>query len=785
MRAALRASWRFWAATPLRSLVLLLSLAAVAGIAASLWPVASQTLMFRAPEIGAEGSLFTLGMRSPEGRFVKTSLTELATLDDSPFGDRITVYGTWQVTEILEGREVTRTAAFVSENFFHLLGVRTDAGLPLAGDEIGVAITSAFSRARFGQSSSVLGRTLALGDGELWPVRQVLAEPFTGFGGDVPDMILPLAVSYRFQGNIRGIEARSDEQQMQLQQSMHAHSRRFNAIAVLGREEDGVALADAWQPDTPHTVELQGIEGERTFLQTGAQGLTPAIVAGADLDPDRTLAIHRYTLLFISTLAVLCFIVLVNLGSHLLARLPARLAEMRVRAALGARHGDLARELLDEQVPFVIVCLTIAVPLSIWLLSSVQSTPPFAEYFAQRPLGIDIKSIALAGGALCLIVGIAVSIPIFQIRKLALGQRGLSLNPAARAGQWLISLCQWIVTFSVLALAVLATLNAERSRSIAWGGSGDPTIGIFSADAIAWRDHVESGVGFATHAPLAPLGRKIAFTLPELEVPGFSAYTNMVSDNYFSVLGVPLLAGEPLSLEAPGRVVVSASLARMLDAEPETLIGRTLNESPGPMPFARRWVIGGVVGDIRYDRLHGDAEAVVYSAAQAVPNAIVFAAVGRDAAALRALAPDVKRLSTRLAHRTLLERRLTFGIFSLAIVAVALTGVGLVAEAWFMLAARSRELTLRLCLGASTWQLVRELFADRLPLFAIGLFISLAVAHWAIQTLAHRLPLVGPQDLWVVAGVSTISLVVMTLTLAVAMTQLRRLDLGILLRIER
>ena len=629
-------------------------------------------------------------------------------------------------------------ALVATPSLFPLLGVRPLLGRVFGEDEAKpgaparvVLLSSALWQTRFGGDPGVVGRTLNL-SGASYEVIGVMPPEFV-FPGN-PQLYEPLAPSL-------------------------SAARDNHLLAVIGRIAPNVTLERSLD-------EMRSVARELSRQYPATNGEWGANVTsleewliGGEL---RT----RVQALLVAV-GLLLLMGCVNVANLLLARATARQREMSVRAALGAGRGRIVRQLLTESLVLAAIGAAIGVllaTLAVPVLRDVgeRAIPRLDE------LSVDWRVVTF-GIAASLVTGILFGIaPALQASRADLNDVLRSGGRVAAAGRLRSIL---IVTSVAMALVLLVGAGLvgrsfERLMRVDYGFRAE---GVFAASlalpneryperaqrAAFYSEVVRRlsatpgvrAVGFTIVAPFSGGNTNISFTAvgrqPASANEFLSANWRSVSPGYFPAIGVALKKGrlfaETDGLQAPRVIVISETMARQIWPGDDPL-GKQITLSGNPTP----WTVVGIVGDIRDQLLQEEPEPMMYLSFQQVPWAGMWLLV-RATGDPMALAPVVRREIhaidpllpvaneqplSRLVSEIAAQPRFTaliFGLFASAALVLAVVGVyGLVS---YGVAQRTREIGVRLALGATPSRIVGGVVRHGVGLAGFGIAIGLWAAY--------------------------------------------------------
>jgi predicted permease len=652
-------------------------------------------------------------------------------------------------------------AMAATPSLFPLLGVRPLIGRVFGEEEAKpgaaparvVVLSNAFWQSRFGADPRVVGRTVNL-SGTSYEVIGVMPPEFL-FPGN-PALWEPLAPSTVS----RGETARGDRR-----------------LGVIGRLAPNVTRARALD-------EMRSIARDlaRQYPETNREWGANVTSLEEWLVGDE---LRTRVEVLLGAVGLLLLMGCVNVANLLLARATARQREMSVRAALGAGRGRIVRQLLTESLVLSaigaalgVVLATLAVPL---LREVGQNAIPRLD-----ELDIDWRVVSF-GIAASLVTGILFGIaPALQASRASLNDVLRSGGRVAAAGRLRSIL---IVTSVAMALVLLvgAGLVGRSFERLMRVDYGFRTEGVFTASLtlpveryrqraklaafyaeaaqrLATRPGIRAA-GFTNIAPFSGGSTAIRFGVVGRQSASADEYLSanwrLVSPGYFAAIGVPLKKGR-LIAESDGEqasrvVVITETMARRVwpAADP---VGQhiTLGGDGGPT-----WTVVGIVGDIRDQVLQNEPEPMMYLSFQQVAWQTMWLLVSGPGDPM-ALAPVVRREIhaidpllpvsneqplARLVSQIAAAPRFTaliFGLFASAALVLAVVGVyGLVA---YGVTQRTREIGVRLALGATPSRIIASVLRHGVGLAGFGIAIGLWAAYALSRFMQDILYDVAPTD---------------------------------------
>jgi predicted permease len=772
--------------------ILLVSLALGTGANAALYGVAD-ALLFRGPAGVADASglvdVYTSQLNGmPYGNFsypdylslkaADSSLAAVAAIDDA--------LETVRVDQLLQRVRVAR----VSEEYFSALGLSAHVGRLLdatdASEASGGAVISFSLWDRLGREDGIVGKMVRV-NGRDYPIAGVTPPGFRGMHvGSACDVWIPFDASIA--AGDRG-------------------DRRLSVIARLapgGRVEsvqqalDGLASSLAAQyPDTNRGT-LSSPDDPRRMTATaysrvdpGAKGQASAIGA---------VILGATTLLLVSA----C----INAGSLLLSRSVARRRELAVKLALGASRGQLVRQCLTEGVVISLAGGALGLLFAFWTAGAIPAlfAPEHAEMLDTslnaRIVILTIAVSCLAGALFSVAPALHAmkSAPIDALRADAGGVSDAGgrawLRGALVVAQVGLSTVLVIAT-SLLVQGLAQALRGEfafAARNVAIvvvntpGGRANPARGLAYQAKVVDQLRGLDGVAVAGWASTLPLGKATRRDFGiEAGPPGLTETveldTNEVSTGYFHVMGIPLVEGrffnEGDTGLAPPVVIVNEALAARHFAGP--VAGHRLRDSQGTA-----LTIVGVVRSGKYRTLQDAPEPLVYyPLAQDYASYLhLIVRTSRDPALVlppvRELLRQIDRtagivrsstLESHLSQALAVEKLTTTLVAACGLIALILAAIGVYAVMADAVQRRTREIGLRLALGARWTQILRLVFGGALTLTLSGVVAgscaSILLAR-TMQTALYGLPPVDALTLTAVPAALTL------VVIAAAMMPTRR-----------
>lgn len=740
--------------SPLSTAAIVLSLAIGIGADTAVFTIAN-AVMARAPSgVANPDELVDISREDRDGSF---GVNEISMPDYVDLRTRTTtlvdVYAYEPIPKpvgfAIGGQGADRVYAHtVSVNYFEVLGVRAAAGRVLTDQDPdrAVVLSHAFWTRRFQQDSSVTGRSVRI-NGQPSVIAGVAASTFRGTSLVAADLWMPFDPAPPDPSSRRDVPA----------------------ALVRGRLKPRVSVAQA-----ATEVEMIGRALAEEYPENRQHGLR---LAAASYIPGNLAlpfgGVFVLVMLFVSlVLAIAC----ANLAGVLLARGRARRGEIAIRMAIGAGRAHVVRQLLTETVLLFAVGAIGGVVVARCIVGIVIGLGPVLPVPIEVAPAIDTRvlmftlAIALVAAIAC---GLVPALQTARIDPIA----GLRDTVAGATARWRLRntfvVVQVGLSIVLLAGAGIFIQSVRRSSSVNPGFDStrvevielDFSMGGYSAQSSApvARDLLNAvralpGVTDAALSTLLPAGtrQRVGLFRPPLTGRRSSVSDgNIVSPGYFSTLRIPILEGRDFAATdidgSPLVAIVSEQTARRF-WNGQSAIGKRLVLGPDQVRFGeptneKELIVIGVVGEVRAQAGERERPAVYLPLDQHHATGLHIVARSRQ----KTIVSDLRRavtvvdphvpvvtaqtLDDALAMYLWPQRAAAFASVSLGVVGLILVGIGIYGVTAYTVAARAREIGVRMALGAERTSVLRMVLGHCLGLVAAGSAIGLATSAAVISAL--------------------------------------------------
>ena len=602
----------------------------------------------------------------------------------------------------LEGAERSPSTCFVTANFFDELGARPRHGrLFSAGDESpdappAVVLGHGFWASHFGSDPAVVGTAVRL-NGKAVTIVGVAAREFSGLGANAPAFWALLEHHGYF---VHGSQMLTDFSGQQ-NSGVTMWGRLSPGPSPQMAEDELAALAAELRRQHPGDV----WEGERLLSEPGGYA--------QPLGSTSMFALVGALVLLI--LAVACG----NLGSLLLARGASRQREMALRIAISAGTGRLIRQLFTESLVLALIGCLGGLGLGSLVLKAIMVWTEAPPWFDPTP-DWRVVTFAIAIGLLS-----SVLFGLTPALHIARQQQRMTFGRTFLIGAQVASSCVLLIVAGLLARAFERATSSDPGFEYEHVIVVEPALAEHGYTAAQARGYIQdlslrlrgiAGVEDVSVTSTPPLsGLKITTSL-QIDGRALDVYIHQVDPHYLATMKIPLRRGRNLHEGDERGVVVSESLAR--------------RNWPDREPLGQPFTIGdealtvvGIAGSARSLAL-GDPDAVELYRLAREADLTGLAVVARTAGPTEALAsafsavangvdpnfkPRVQLLKDQF-HQSVSDiERGALAVSLLGVIALAVACLGVVGLVAYSVAQRTKEIGIRLALGAESRHILRSL----------------------------------------------------------------------------
>jgi macrolide transport system ATP-binding/permease protein len=670
----------------------------------------------------------------------------------------------------------------VSGNYFSVLGVKPALGRLITPDDdntpggnpVAVLNYGCWLRS-FGGDPDVIGRSVRLNDYE-FTIIGVASRGFRGTetGGSF-DVWIPLMMQAQAMPRTMGRTWFND--------------RTASWLGLFGRLKPNVSLEQA-------QAELTTIAGglAQSYPDTNA-GRGVSMLAGLGLDSDDRASLRNFLALLLAAVALLLLIACSNVASLFLLRATTRRREIAVKLALGATRGRIVRQLLTEGLLLSMLAGALGLLLAPWTSQLIVAFQQPA--FALRGVDISLDArVFLFTGLLSVLTAVGFGLaPALQASKTdlvtALKEGTPGSGPRRSLLQSSLVVAQIALSLVLLIGAGLAVRTMQKAVTMDRGFASE-NMALMSMD-LTIRRYTESdgrafyeellkrvdalpGVISASLAKTVPpndWSDRLSVFLPGDEPPpevlrarddlGLRVDANRIAPDYFRTLGIPIIEGREFTNEdrvgTPLVAIVNEKLAEQLWPN-QSAIGKLLAVPFWHEPRPPVQIIG-VAKNTKHRSLLADMPLLIYLpelqaydgratlvARTSVDPATLIPAIRDEVAAIdKDLSLYAMKTMSEQIASTLWQQRTAAGLIGIfGALALALAAIGIYGVVAHWVAARTREIGIRMALGADARAVMLMILKQDLVLALVGVAVGVAAALALTRLMASLLYGVSATD---------------------------------------
>jgi predicted permease len=586
------------------------------------------------------------------------------------------------------------SASFVTPNYFTELGTAAAYGRLFTpsldaspSSQPSVILSYELWQHRFSGDPSIIGRTIRISQRPA-TVIGILPYEFASLGGQHPALWMPIAQQPYF---IQGSKVLTDWKDS----TVRMWGRLAPGVSAKAAELELRALTRQLQKQHPEAV-----WDENEFLQLSPGGHLQV------MQPRMYQIAAMVGVLTLLILAVSC----ANLGGLMLARAVAREREIGIRIAIGAGRARILRQLFTESLMLASLGSIAGLALGYVVMRVLLSFPDTPRWLSAMPDWRVLLFTTVVTVLAATFFGLAPALQIVRQRhhKTIVRQMLVAAQVAAS--------CVLLIVAALLVRATQHVIYTDPGFGYEQLISIDAQLGKHGyspESARAYLQQMQSrlrsvpGITSVSLVKLPPMGHIISNSNTEINGHNVTIYPNWVEPGFFSTMGIPLKTGRTFASGDKHVVIVGEAFARQQWPNQNPL-GKQIGEG------STKDTVIGVVGDAHINALNDDDAAEQYWPAQSddMPGMVVIA---RAAGEPGSFGPAIKSISQSLDRKALPEIRqikllyrenvsrlemVATAVTAIGTVAVSLAGIGLIGLVAFTVSQRTKEIAIRIALGA-------------------------------------------------------------------------------------
>lgn len=666
------------------------------------------------------------------------------------------------------------TGVLVSGNYFSVLGVNALYGRMITPDDDSapgahpvLVVSYGFWKNKLGETPNIVGQTLRINN---YPFTVIGVAPPGFYGdtvGDAQDFWVPVTMQEQLINGRKWLE-------------------NYNAswLHVIARLKPGVTVEKAAANVNLVVQQLVGGPLKAKLSKDDLDNLKASkvpVCAGGGGFSDLRGDFQQPLLLLMVIVALVLVIACVNVANLLLARASSRRKEFAVRVAIGAASGRIVRQLLTESILLAFAGGALGLLLARWGTNALLKLSGNNDLEASPDLRVFLFT-----AAVCVLTGILFGlIPALRSRRVAVAltlksgsQNGSSANAGWNWGKLLVT-GQVAVSLLVLFVAGLLVHSLQNIRNVDLGYNREHLL-LLSTDPLA--------AGYNNNARIGSFANQLAEQIASL--PGVRAVTSSknglfsgsesadsikvegytskndadleaafdeVAPNYFHGVGIPMLLGRDIGLQdtetSPRVAVINETMARFYFGQTNPIGRKFIIDDPGSKGPVE---IVGVARDARDHKLKGKVDRRFYVPLSQSMGTIpvvnfVIRTVGNPVAVAEAVRKQLKNLDANIpvnsvrALNELTERAISDQVLIARLssffagLALLLAAIGLYGILSYSVAGRTREIGVRMALGAQRGSVLKMVLQEAGKLVLLGVVIGIPSALLASRLFSSML----------------------------------------------
>lgn len=711
-------------------------------------------LLLRPPAVVEPGRLLTVYTVTPTEPFSQLSYPDYRFYRDnnSVFSGLAAIpFSIGLRTIIFEHREKRGLINAVSDNYFSVLGIEPFLGRWFAaGDDDKVTTSAVLSYGYWrwlGADSDIIGKSLTM-NGVPFTIVGVAPPRFVGtILSDVPDLWHPLSAAAAISHQTNDWLA----------------DRTARTFSLIGRMKPGVTRQQA-------LAQMQELSRQlaAAYPETNKNRLA-ALTETSMLPPDAMSSAKLLGGLLLAVVALVLFAACANVANLLLALAGARRQEILMRAALGATRMSLVRQLLVDSLVISVMGGALGFLFAFYSLRRLIDFKPYVPGLGVIPITLDFRPdlavvsvmvavIFLAGLATGLLPSLHASTP-----NLAAALNGETAIGGTRKGRLRNFLAVVQVTAcTVVLIGVGLCLKSLHNLQQIKPGYSAGNVALYQIDDLqsngyseqqgrALIERLREGVGQVPGVESISFGDTIPLSggvstdqvhitgVPDENEHGVTVGIGAVDSSYFPTLGIPILAGRTFAdsdlAKSPQVIIVNQTMAAKYWPN-QNPVGKTVRIEAGN----RQATVVGVVADVKYSDIDEAPQPFLYYSLTQNYRSDMFVLVraqgnptqwmGTVLEQMRKTAPELGAISFTMEqwHEFALyvPRLAVICISAFGLLAFVLAAVGLYGAVFYSVSERTREMGIRVALGASSRDLWKLVLRQTGVITGIGIFLGIA-----------------------------------------------------------
>jgi predicted permease len=685
-----------------------------------------------------------------------------------------------------KGQTLNGNGLLVSGSYFPVLGLQPALGRLFTRADDGVTgephvavLSYDYWRTRFDSRADVLNQPLIV-NGQPMTIVGVAPRGFDSTVlGQRPQVFVPMTMRDVMESYAMGPNAKGT-----------LENRRSYWAYVFGRLKPGIGLESALAAvNVRYSAIINDVEAplQKEMSQQTMKRFRARKVTGV-VDPRGQSSLHKEArmplILLFSVTGLVLLIACANIANLLLARAAGRSSEMAIRLAIGASRWQVVRQLLTEAGLLAVAGGALGILVAQWTLDLIAST--LTSHLAQTMTFTIDGRVMLFAAAIAVSTGLLFGLfPALHATRpdLVTALKSQSGQPGGSraAARFRTTLVTAQVGLSMLLLVgaglfIKSLVNVSRvdlglhTENIVTFGVSPQLNGYTGTRSLELFQRMEDelakvpGVTTVTAALVPPLSGDNWGS--SLEVEGFpsgpdtdtQSSFNKIAPGYFRAFGVPLLAGREFTTAdtagSPRVAIVNETFTRKFKLGRRAL-GTHIQDGPRSSP---QMEIVGIVADTKYSEVkdapppqyfvpyrQGDTLGFLnFYVKSTLPSETLLATVPKVISRLDPNLPveDPRTMAQQIRDNTFIDRLLTTFSASFAVLATLLAAIGLYGVLAYTVAQRTREIGLRMALGADPRRVRRLIMTQTAIMTAVGGGVGLAMAGLAgryAQSLLYQL----------------------------------------------